>query len=146
MSVEKHGISVGIREMDKDIFILIKPVGKITSMDYKFAEPILDLTLSQVKDTEIRVLIDQSDMTGMELGAKVENFKFELKQGRKIDKLAIFGEDKSKNKSKVNEWLISGEVKHFDSEVDAVTWLLKQYFYVDKVDRDKGFIIARIPI
>jgi len=124
--IDKHGISVGTEQINNNIYILLRPVGKLTHSDYMLAEPILNLALSQVNEsTTTKVLVDERGMTGMDIRAKLDNLKLEFKQGKKLDKVAVLGAEKSeKSKSKIEGWLVSGDVEYFDSELKAVTWLL----------------------
>jgi len=126
MQIEKHGLSVGIEQYNDDIFILIKPTGKLTHGDYKMTMPIINLALNEVEKAKVKVLINATEMEGWEPEAAWDNLKLELKQGKKFQKIAIYG-DKEKQKKEIlniGSWFTSGETKYFDNEPEAVTWLL----------------------
>ena len=124
MNIERHGLSVGIERIGSEFFLTLKPAGKLTHDDYTVITPMIDSALEGVKDPKINALIDGTQMRGWELRAAWDDFKLGLKHGKEFEKIAIYG---NKNwpeiTAKIGSWFISGEVKYFDDEHNALVWL-----------------------
>ena len=53
-----------------------------------------------------------------------DDFKLGLKHGNEFEKIAIYGNKNWQEiTAKIGAWFISGEVKYFESEDDALAWL-----------------------
>jgi len=80
--------------------------------------------VAEVKQPEIKALIDATELEGWELRAAWDDFKLGLKHGRQFKKIAIVG---NKNwlemSAKIGSWFVSGDVEYFDNEAAAITWL-----------------------
>jgi len=121
---ERHGLSIGIERSGTDFFLSLKAVGKLTHHDYKTITPMIDSALEAIKNPEVKVLIDGTEMEGWELRAAWDDFKLGLKHGNKFTKIAIYGNKNWQEISaKVGSWFISGEVKYFASLESALRWL-----------------------
>lgn len=126
MSIERHGLSIGIERLDDDIFLTLKAVGKLTHEDYKIITPMIDSALREVKQPQVKVLIDGTQLEGWELRAAWDDFKLGLKHNNEFVKIAIYGNKHWQQiTAKVGSWFISGEVKYFESVDAALTWLKK---------------------
>lgn len=124
MTIKKHGLSIGIERVDERFFLSMKVVGKLTHEDYQTITPMIDAALEGVSDPKVNVLIDGSEMEGWELRAAWDDFKMGLKHGSEFKKIAIVGNKKwQQNVAKMGGWFISGTVKYFESEDDALKWL-----------------------
>ncbi len=65
-----------------------------------------------------------TELEGWELRAAWDDFKLGLTYGNKFGKIALFGKKEwMKWASKVGSWFTSGEVKYFEDEKEALTWL-----------------------
>ena len=124
MEIIRHGISIGIERTGNDFFLSLKATGKLTHADYEKINPMIDSALEGVKEPKIKAFIDTSELEGWELRAAWDDFKLGLKHGSEFEKIAIFGNKKWQEISaKVGSWFISGEIKYFDSETQALNWL-----------------------
>lgn len=124
MTIKKHGLSIGIERVDERFFLSMKVIGKLTHEDYQTITPMIDAALEGVSDPKVNVLIDGSEMEGWELRAAWDDFKMGLKHGSEFKKIAIVGNKKwQQNVAKMGGWFISGTVKYFESEDDALKWL-----------------------
>ena len=124
MTIKKHGLSIGIERIDDRFFLSLKAVGKLTHEDYKIITPMIDSALEGVKDPKINAIIDGTELQGWEMRAAWDDFRLGLKHGSEFEKIAIVGNKKwQENTAKIGSWFVSGEVKYFESEVDALDWL-----------------------
>jgi len=124
MKIVRHGLSIGIERAGRDFFVTLKASGKLTHEDYETITPMIDSALSTVKEPKVKVLIDGTELEGWELRAAWDDFKLGLKHGNEFEKMAIFGNKNWQEiTAKIGAWFISGEVKYFESEDDALAWL-----------------------
>ena len=124
MSIIRHGLSIGIERMNNEFFLTLKACGKLTHEDYNKINPMVDAALEGIKDPKIKAYIDGSELEGWEARAAWDDFKFGLKHGSQFEKIAIFGNKKwQEYTAKVGSWFISGEVKYFEDEDTALSWL-----------------------
>ncbi|CAH6783411.1 STAS/SEC14 domain-containing protein [Vibrio chagasii] len=125
MSIERHGISVGIERVSGETIIVFKAKGKLTHDDYQAMIPILKTTIKEIDSSALKMLVDISTLTGWELRAAWDDFKLGLELNSKIDKIAICG-DKSWQElaSKVGSWFVSGDIKSFEEHDPAIEWLV----------------------
>ena len=124
MNTKRHGLSIGIERSGSDFFLSLKAVGKLTHEDYKRITPMIDSALRMVKEPQVKVLIDGTQMEGWELRAAWDDFKIGLKHGNEFKRIAIYGNKNWQEiTAKIGSWFISGEVKYFDDEGDALAWL-----------------------
>ena len=124
MSIKRHGLSIGIERSGSDFFLTLKAIGKLTHKDYEMITPMIDSALNAVKDPQVKVLIDGTELEGWELRAAWDDFKIGLKHGNEFVKIAIYGNKHWQQiAAKVGAWFVSGEVKYFDNVEDALAWL-----------------------
>ncbi|CAH7056771.1 STAS/SEC14 domain-containing protein [Vibrio chagasii] len=125
MSIERHGISVGIERVSGETIIVFKAKGKLTHDDYQAMIPILKTTIKEIDSSALKMLVDISTLTGWELRAAWDDFKLGLELNSKIDKIAICG-DKSWQElaSKVGSWFVSEDIKSFEEHDPAIEWLV----------------------
>jgi len=124
MNIVKHGLSIGIERSASQFFLSLKAVGKLTHEDYKVITPMIDSALNAVKVPRVKVLVDGTEMEGWELRAAWDDFKLGLKHGNEFVKIAIYGNKNWQEiAAKIGAWFISGEVKYFENEDDALSWL-----------------------
>jgi hypothetical protein len=125
MSMTKHGLSIGIERVDNQFFLTLKAAGKLTHEDYQVITPMLDSALGEVKEPNVKALIDCTELEGWELRAAWDDLKLGLKHGNEFKKVALYG-----NKSwqeitaKVGAWFICSEVKYFTDKQSALNWLI----------------------
>lgn len=125
MSINKHGLSIGIERVNNQFFLTLKAVGKLTHEDYQIITPMLDSALGEVKEPKVKALIDGTELEGWELRAAWDDLKLGLKHGNEFEKVAIFGNKGWQEiTAKVGAWFISGEVKYFTDKQSALDWLI----------------------
>ncbi|MFK5927165.1 MAG: STAS/SEC14 domain-containing protein [Desulfuromusa sp.] len=124
MIIRRHGLSIGIERTGDNFFLSIKAQGKLTHRDYKQMTPMIDSALAEVKDPKVKMFIDGTALEGWEARAAWDDFKIGLKHGNEFEKIAIYGNKKWQEVSaKIGRWFLSGEVKYFENENEALTWL-----------------------
>lgn len=124
MSSERHALTIGTERIDKDFYLSIKVVGKLTHEDYQKFTPMIDSALESVKDAKINVLFDGADFHGWEARAAWDDFKLWLRHGGEFDKIAMYGLQNWQDwAAKIGSWFVSGEMKHFTNMSQAIGWL-----------------------
>ena len=124
MKNERHGLSIGIERVGSNFFVSFKPLGKLTHSDYETMTPVLDSALQGVNNPNIKVLVDCREFQGWDLHGAWDDFKLGLKHGRKFDRIALIaGKNWQEWAARLGTWFISGDMKSFDSEDDALAWL-----------------------
>lgn len=124
MSNQRHGLSIGLERSNDVFFLFLKAQGKLTHQDYETITPLLNSALSAVPSSKVNMLIDGTALEGWEARAAWDDLKLGLQHGSEFEKIAIYG-----NKSwqefaaKMGSWFVSGEVRYFDNEDDALSWL-----------------------
>ncbi|SEA45932.1 STAS/SEC14 domain-containing protein [Microbulbifer marinus] len=124
MEIERHGISIGIERIGPEFFLYFKAIGRLTHDDYERISPLLDYALEGVKDPQVQMLVDAREFEGWELRAAWDDFKLALKHGNEFSRIAIVGEDKWQEVvARIASWFVSGEVRFFEEQEDALKWL-----------------------
>lgn len=124
MSCERHGLTVGIERSGNQFFLSLRAIGKLSHEDYDVITPMIDAALAEVSDARIKALVDARQLQGWEARAAWDDFKLGLKHGKEFEKIAIVGNRKwQENVSRLASWFISGDVRFFDSEEEALDWL-----------------------
>jgi len=124
MTTKRHGLSIGTDRVGDHVFVSLKAQGKLTHEDYKIITPMIDSALATVKTRNVRVLFDATDLEGWELRAAWDDFNLGLKHGNQFERIAVFGHKSwSDAVEKIGSWFISGDLKFFEHEADALTWL-----------------------
>ncbi|MCK5881193.1 MAG: STAS/SEC14 domain-containing protein [Sinobacterium sp.] len=124
MTVDRHGVSIGIERTGNNFFLTLKAQGKLTHKDYETITPMIDAALAEVNAPKVKALIDGSELEGWEARAAWDDFKIGLKHGSEFEKVAIFGNKNwQKIAAKIAQWFVSGEIKYFDNSQDAIAWL-----------------------
>ena len=124
MSIQRHGITIGIERIDSDFFLTLKLSGKLSHEDYEKITPMLDSALIEVKQPHIRALIDLTELEGWEVRAAWDDFKLGVKHGTQFVKIAIYGNKNwQEMAAKIGSWFVSGDAKYFDTEAAALDWL-----------------------
>lgn len=124
MDVVRRGLSIGIEHINDHFFLTLRIAGKLTHKDYEIITPMLDSALAGVKEPKIKALIDASELEGWELRAAWDDLKLGLKHGNEFEKIALYGHKRWQEMAvKVGAWFISGELKYFEDEQEALTWL-----------------------
>lgn len=124
MSIQTHGISIGIERIDNQFFMTLVAKGKLTHADYEIITPMIDSALNGIKDPKVKMFFDGTEMEGWELHAAWDDLKLGLKHGNDFEKIAIYGNRKWQSlAAKVGGWFISGETKYFEDKDEALLWL-----------------------
>jgi len=53
----KHGLTIGISRVDRQYFLLLKAVGKLTHHDYEIIAPMLESAIKCLEQPQINLLI-----------------------------------------------------------------------------------------
>jgi hypothetical protein len=124
MKCQRHGLSIGIERMGSDFFLSMKAQGKLTHKDYEIITPLIDSALSEVKQPKVKALIDATELEGWDVRAAWDDFKIGLKHGNEFEKVAIYGNKQWQElAAKLGSWFISGEIRSFNNEDNAISWL-----------------------
>ena len=124
MIIRRHGLSIGIERTGDNFFLSIKAQGKLTHRDYEKMTPMIDSALAEVKHPKVKMFVDGTELEGWEARAVWDDFKIGLKHGNEFEKIAIYGNKKWQEvTAKIGRWFLSGEVKYFEDENEALTWL-----------------------
>lgn len=125
MSLNMHGISIGIeRYGDDDFFVTMKAVGKLTHEDYEYMVPMLESAIAGVKDPDIYALLDVTEMDGWEARAMWDDLKLGIKHGSHFEKIAIIGNTSLQEwMTKMADWFTPLDMKFFVDRLDAIDWL-----------------------
>ena len=124
MTGKRHGLSIGIERTGSDVFLALKPVGKLTHDDYEIITPMIDSALAEVRQPKVKVLIDGTEFEGWDLRAAWDDFRLGLRHNNDFHRIAIYGNRRWQEiAARVGAWFASGEVKYFDDEDDALAWL-----------------------
>ncbi len=124
MTVTRHGLSIGIERIADTFFLSLKAQGKLTHADYEVITPMIDSALEGVKSPKINAFIDGTELEGWEARAMWDDFKIGLKHGNEFEKVAIYGNKKWQERlSKIGSWFIGGQVRFFEDDKEALSWL-----------------------
>ena len=124
MKLKRHGISIGIERTGDSLFLSLKAQGKLTHKDYETITPMIDSALTEVKDPKVKVFFDGAELEGWEPRAAWDDFKIGLNHGNEFEKIAIYGHKKWLELFvKIGSWFMNGEIKYFENENDAISWL-----------------------
>ncbi|WP_321311201.1 STAS/SEC14 domain-containing protein [Halarcobacter sp.] len=124
MKLKKHGLSIGIERIEDKFYLTLKAIGTLTHEDYETIIPIINSTLNGVKEPKIKALIDCSQLEGWELQAAWDDLKLGLQHGNEFEKIAILkSKEWIKIGAKISSWFMSGEIKSFEDENEAYSWL-----------------------
>lgn len=124
MSIERHGLSIGLERSGSDFYLRLSACGKLTHDDYKQITPMLDSALEGVDHPKIKALFDTRELEGWESRAAWDDFKLGLKHGREFEKIAVVGHKRWQEMgTKLCGWFISGDAKFFEDIESAYAWL-----------------------
>jgi hypothetical protein len=128
MTVNRHGLSIGIERVDSDLYLTLKAVGTLQHSDYEVIVPMIDSALAGVKDAKVKVFFDGTELDGWELRAAWDDLKLGLKYGHEFKKVAILGNKRWLEMSaKIGSWFVTGDIKYFENEneneTEAFDWL-----------------------
>lgn len=124
MTLQKHGLSIGLERTGNEFFLTLRPVGKLTHEDYEIITPMIDAALDGFRKPQVSVLLDARNFEGWEARAAWDDFRLGLKYSRTFDKVAIVGNKNwQKNMARLAGWFVAGEAQFFESADDALAWL-----------------------
>ncbi len=125
MKQKRHGLSIGIERVGDRLFMYLRAQGKLTHKDYEVITPMIDNALKGVKEPKVKVFFDVMEFNGWEAAAAWDDFKLGLKYGNEFDKIVVYGNKKwQKLAAKVGSWFTKGEIKFFEDEDRALSWLI----------------------
>jgi len=99
---------------------------KLTDEDYKKAIPEIEKLISKIPENKLHILIDITDFKWWTFKASIDDFEFWKKHKFDLWKIAFFG---NKNKyvdliTKLSNLFSKSEIKDFETENEAIEWLL----------------------
>lgn len=122
--IVRHGLSIGIERTGDEYFLSFRGIGKLTHQDYQTITPMIDSALDGVAERHVKAFFDLSELEGWELHAAWDDFRLGLRHGKDFGKIAIFGHKGWQHfGAKVGAWFVSGEVRYFEGEDEALAWL-----------------------
>ena len=108
MTIERHGLTVGVERVDDRFYMSVKIQGKLTHEDYETITPMLDGAVQKVAEPKINALVDITELDGWEARAAWDDLKLGLKHGSEFDKVAICGsKDWQERAAKVAKWFMA---------------------------------------
>ena len=120
-----HGISLGVERIGDKVYLAGKASGKLTHDDYQVVTPFLESVFANLEQGTIRMFFDIRAFDGWEVCAAWDDFRIGLKHGHSFERIALLGTAPAQDLiSKLTNWFMSGEVRFFDNENDALAWLL----------------------
>ncbi|WP_323846500.1 STAS/SEC14 domain-containing protein [Microbulbifer magnicolonia] len=124
MSVQRHGVSIGLERTDGEFFLTMRVRGKLTHEDYQSLVPMLESAIAGVEHPKINVYFDATEMEGWEPRAAWDDLKLGVKHGREFNRIAMVGNRRwQEMAAKVGSWFIGGEARYFENEEEAMAWL-----------------------
>ncbi|MEA2100466.1 MAG: STAS/SEC14 domain-containing protein [Campylobacterota bacterium] len=121
---KEHGLLVGISRIDEFFFMKIRITGTLTHRDYEIMVPMLKDSIKSVKNPKIKVLIDATEFDGWEARAIWDDLRFGMEFKDLFTKVAFIGTQSWEEYGvKIGNWFMSGEIKYFESSVDAHIWI-----------------------
>lgn len=122
--MKPHGISIGLSRVQSTLFIHIRAFGKLDHNDYQYMVPTIEAALADIKQPQLDVLIDITELDGWTLHAAWDDFKFGVKHRREFHKVAVICSERwQKGVTKVSDWFTPNEIASFDNQHDALVWL-----------------------
>lgn len=119
-----HGISIGTERFGDDIYLTLKPTGKLTHEDYVVITPIIESALKAVTAPKIYAFLDATDFEGWEPRAMWDDFRLAFEHSTEFAKVAIYGgKNWHRLAATIGNWFVTGKVKYFDDKRDALNWL-----------------------
>lgn len=118
---------VQLSEQNDGKILVLHVSGKLTREDYTRFLPEVERQVQ--KHGKIRILFEMHDFHGWSTGALWDDFKFDLKHFRDIERLAVIGEKKwQKGMATFCRPFTTAEVRYFDHSQSAVAdaWLHEQ--------------------
>ena len=132
ISINEHGIFVGISRVG-DVFLLkMKAVGVLTHNDYKVMIPVIENAIKGVEQPNIKVLFDATEFEGWEIRAAWDDFKFGVNHLNQFSKMAVVGHKKwHEYIVKIANWfMISSEVEYFSDLNKASAWIEEDHLKI----------------
>ena len=125
MTLDRHGLSVGIKRVGDEFLLTLHISGKLTHEDYEVFVPMLELAIEGVNHPHIKAFVDIRGLDGWELRAAWDDLKLGLKHGKEFTKIALLGNRKWEEMiSKIGAWFIAGELQYFENKEEAWEWLI----------------------
>ena len=123
-TIHRHGLSIGIERLGDEFLLTFRAAGKLTHADYEVITPMIDSALKRVQEPRVKAFLDVTELEGWAPRAAWDDFKLGLKHGSEFTKIAILGRKHWQEVcAKVSAWFVSGEVRYFEDESDALRWL-----------------------
>ena len=124
MSVQRHGLTVGMERTNGEFFLSLRVCGKLTHDDYQTLVPMMESAIAGVEHPKINVFFDATELEGWEPRAAWDDMKLGLKHGREFNRIAMVGNRRWQELStKIGSWFIGGEARYFEDEAEAMAWL-----------------------
>ena len=100
--------------------------GILTKKEFKTFEEKIESLLKLYSIPKINILIDITEIEGIEIKSLWDDFLFSIRHFKEINKVSIVGNNKFEEYTiKVTNKIISKEIMHFETFDEAHKWLLK---------------------
>ena len=125
MGYYKHGVSIGLLQINSEFVLSVKAVGTLTHEDYQHLVPMLEAAINKIDEPQVKVLFDATEFAGWEMRAAWDDLRLAVKYGSGDKKVAVYGNhDWVGWTMRVGQWFMAeGEVESFDTYEQAVDWL-----------------------
>jgi len=124
MNVNQHCLTISIKRKPDCFLLSFKAVGKLTVEDYQMITPIISSTFRAEENPKLDILIDVSQFEGWTVRAAWNDFMLSVKHCGEFQRVAVFGNASwQKILSQAGNWFISGDVRFFDTRMEAIDWI-----------------------
>ncbi|WP_426357539.1 STAS/SEC14 domain-containing protein [Pseudocolwellia sp. HL-MZ19] len=124
MKANHHNLTINIKRKPHCYLLSFKAIGKLSIEDYAMISPIIISILSREEHPRLDILIDITQFKGWTLRAALNDFITGIKHSGELHRVAILGNESWQNVlSKASNWLIAGDIRFFDTRVNAVNWI-----------------------
>ena len=81
MGYYKHGVSIGLLQINSEFVLSVKAVGTLTHEDYQHLVPMLEAAINKIDEPQVKVLFDATEFTGWEMRAAWDDSRLAVKYG-----------------------------------------------------------------
>ncbi|MFY8275256.1 STAS/SEC14 domain-containing protein [Pseudoalteromonas sp. SSDWG2] len=122
--MKRHGLHIGIERTDTRFYIALVLVGTLEHRDYEVITPLFDDALEGIDERIVDVFVDASALEGFTAHAMWDDFQLGMAHRNQFRRIALYGHSRwQEYAAKFANWFVSGEVRYFSEQHDALTWL-----------------------
>ncbi|WP_255229503.1 STAS/SEC14 domain-containing protein [Pseudoalteromonas sp. HM-SA03] len=113
-----HGISVGTERFGDDIYLTLKPTGKLTHEDYVVITLIIESALKAVISSKTYTFLDATGFESWKPKLMWDDFRFASEYSAEFAKVEIYGgKNWHRLAATIGSWFVTDKVKYFDDKV-----------------------------